>query len=102
MNNFIKFSWDSGETRTLIDGQTAYGFTKPLSHEDFINKNLIPWIEPKPDILDKGAELLVQWEITEVIRMLFSGVSIDRDKLESDFNSSLLSSGSVHGNKEYS
>lgn len=60
MNNFIKFSWDSGETRTLIDGQTAYGFTKPLSHEDFINKNLIPWIEPKPDILDKGAELLVQ------------------------------------------
>lgn len=36
----------------LVDIEVALGYVKRLSNDKFIDKNLIPWIEYKPDICE--------------------------------------------------
>lgn len=50
-NSVCKYQWQSAFTAKLIDGQTSFGYTQNLDFQTFIDKNLMPWVEPKPDIL---------------------------------------------------
>lgn len=63
---------------------------------------MIPWIEPKPDILS-GVQWDVCREINWIVKRLFQNAQpYDHDKFMSIFNENLLSAGSVHGNKQFS
>lgn len=102
-NSFCKFNWSLPETAVLIDGQTAFGFTKPLSFDAFVQKNLEPWIEVKNDILGSNYTKKVILEIQFCIDTLFKNRKFPT---LSDINimyvANLESAGSVRGNKDFS